>query len=319
MDALTDVLRAMRLSGGVFLDAEFTEPWCIISKVGPEDCRPFMAEPAQLIAYHYVVEGRLLMRIAGQAPISATAGHLLVLPRNDQHLLGSALDLQPTNADELIEPAGADGLARIRFGGGGARTCILCGFLGSSERSAPLIASLPAVVQLDLQDNLTGTWIESSIRYAARELSAGGPGTSANLARLAEILFTAAIHEYVKALPPGQKGWLAGLRDPCVGRTLALIHGQLTHPWTLDALAHEVGLSRSTLTERFTRHIGAPPMRYLSRRRLLLAAERLRDGQQSVAEIGYEVGYESEAAFNRAFKREFGTAPGAFRKESLES
>jgi len=319
MDALTDVLRAMRLSGGVFLDAEFTEPWCIISKVGPEDCRPFMAEPVQLIAYHYVVEGRLLMRIAGQAPISATAGHLLVLPRNDQHLLGSALDLQPTNADELIEPAGADGLARIRFGGGGARTCILCGFLGSSERSAPLIASLPAVVQLDLQDNLTGTWIESSIRYAARELSAGGPGTSANLARLAEILFTAAIHEYVKALPPGQKGWLAGLRDPCVGRTLALIHGQLTHPWTLDALAHEVGLSRSTLTERFTRHIGAPPMRYLSRRRLLLAAERLRDGQQSVAEIGYEVGYESEAAFNRAFKREFGTAPGAFRKESLES
>ena len=319
MDALTDVLRAMRLSGGVFLDAEFTEPWCIVSKVSPEDCRPFIAEPAQLIAYHYVVEGRLLMRIAGQAPISATAGHLLVLPRNDQHLLGSALDLQPTNADELIEPAGADGLARIRFGGGGARTCILCGFLGSSERSAPLIASLPAVVQLDLQDKLTGTWIEGSIRYAARELSAGGPGTSANLARLAEILFTAAIREYVKALPPGQKGWLAGLRDPCVGRTLALIHGQLTHPWTLDALAHEVGLSRSTLTERFTRHIGAPPMRYLSRRRLLLAAERLRDGQQSVAEIGYEVGYESEAAFNRAFKREFGTAPGVFRKESLES
>ena len=112
---------------------------------------------------------------------------------------------------------------------------------------------------------------------------------------------------------------MAGLRDPFVGRTLALLHGQLTYPWTLEALAHEVGLSRSTLTERFTRHIGAPPMRYLSRRRLLLAAERLRHGQQSVAEIGYEVGYESEAAFNRAFKREFGTAPGAFRKESSES
>ena len=319
MDALTDVLRAMRLSGGVFLDAEFTEPWCIIAKVGPEDCRPFIAEPAQLIAYHYVVEGRLLLRIAGQAPVSAAAGHLLVLPRNDQHLLGSALDLQPANADDLIEPAGADGLARIRFGGGGARTCILCGFLGTNDRSAPLIASLPAVVQLDLQDKLTGTWIEGSMRYAARELSAGGPGASANLARLAELLFAEAIREYVKALPPGQRGWLAGLRDPFVGRTLALLHGQLTHPWTLDALAHEVGLSRSTLTERFARHIGAPPMRYLSRRRLLLAAERLRHGQRSVAEIGYEVGYESEAAFNRAFKREFGIAPGAFRKESSES
>ena len=152
------------------------------------------------------------------------------------------------------------------------------------------------------------------MQYAARELAAGGPGTSANLARLAELLFTEAIRAYVKALPLGQKGWLAGLCDPCVGRVLALIHGQLAHPWTLDELARQVGRSRSTLTERFTRHLGMPPMRYLSRRRLLLAAERLRDGQQSVAEIGYEVGYESEAAFNRAFKREFGMTPGAFRK-----
>jgi AraC-like DNA-binding protein len=319
MDTLTDILRAMRLSGGVFLDAEFTEPWCIISKVGPEDCRPFMAEPAQLIAYHYVVEGRLLLSISGHAPVAAAAGHLLVLPRNDQHLLGSALDLQPANADELIEPAGADGLARIRFGGGGARTCIVCGFLGSDDRSAPLLTSLPALMTLDLQDKLTGPWIEGSMRYAARELTAGGPGTSANLARLAELLFTEAIRAYVKALPPGQRGWLAGLRDPVVGRTLALIHGQLVHPWTLDELVREAGLSRSTLTERFTRHIGVPPMRYLSRRRLLLAAERLRDGQQSVAEIGYGVGYESEAAFSRAFKREFGMAPGAFRQETLES
>jgi AraC-like DNA-binding protein len=319
MDILTDILRAMRLSGGVFLDAKFTEPWCIISKVGPEDCRPFMATPAQLIAYHYIVEGRLLMSISGQAPVSAAAGHLLVLPRNDQHLLGSALDIQPANADKLIEPAGADGLARIRFGGGGARTCILCGFLGSNDQSTPLLDSLPAVMTLDLQDKLTGPWIEGSMRYAARELAAGDPGTSANLARLAELLFTEAVREYVKALPPGQKGWLAGLHDPVVGRTLALIHGQLAHPWTLDELAREVGQSRSTLTEHFTRHIGMPPIRYLGHRRLLLAAERLREGQQSVAEIGYTVGYVSEAAFNRAFKREFGMAPGAFRKETLES
>jgi AraC-like DNA-binding protein len=277
-----------------------------------------MVEPAQLIAYHYVVEGRLLMSIAGQAPVAAAAGQLLVLPRNDPHLLGSALDLEPVSADDLIEPAGDDGLARIRFGGSGARTRILCGFLGSDDRSDPLISSLPAVMKLDPQDKLTGPWIEGSMRYAARELAAGGPGTSTNLARLAELLFTEAIRAYVKTLSPGQRGWLAGWRDPSIGRALALIHGRLAHPWTLEELARAVGLSRSTLTERFTRYIGVSPMRYLSRRRLLFAAERLREGQQSVAEIGYEVGYESEAAFNRAFKREFGMAPGAFRKETLE-
>lgn len=308
----------MRLSGGVFLDAAFTAPWCIISKVGPEDCSPFMTEPAHLIAYHYVVEGRSLVSIAGQSPILAVAGQLLVLPRNDQHLLGSALDLQPANAEDLIEPAGEDGLARIRFGGGGARTCILCGFLGMDDRSDPLISSLPAIMKLDLKHKLTGPWIEGSMRYAARELAAGGPGSSANLSRLAELLFTEAIREYVKALPPHQHGWLAGLRDPFVGQALALIHGRSVHAWTLDELAREVGLSRSTLTERFTRHIGMAPMRYLNRRKLLLAAERLRDRQQSVAQIGYGVGYESEAAFSRAFKREFGTAPGAFRKDVLE-
>ena len=314
MDALTDVLRAMRLSGGVFLDAAFTAPWCIIARITPEDCRPFMPRPAQLIAYHYVVEGRLYLRIAGQAPIMAAAGQLLVLPRNDQHVLGSALDLAPANVDELIEPAGEDGLARIRFGGGGARTCLLCGFLGSDDRSATLLASLPAVLQLDLQDTLTGPWIEHSMRYAAGALAAGGLGASANLARLAEILFTEAIRAYVTALPPGHTGWLAGLRDPGVGKTLALLHGRFAHPWTLAELARAVGLSRSTLTERFTRHIGVPPMHYLSRCRLLRAAEWLRAGQHSVAAIGYEVGYASEAAFNRAFKREFGMAPGVFRK-----
>jgi AraC-like DNA-binding protein len=314
MDALADILRAMRLSGGVFLDAVFTEPWCIISKVGPEDCHPFMAEPAHLIAYHYVVEGCVLVSLAGQTPVSATAGELLVLPRNDEHLMGSVLNIQPANADELIEPVGDGGLARIRFGGGGTRTCTLCGFLGMDDRNDPLIASLPAIMKLDLNSQLTGRWIEGSIRYAAHELTAGGPGASANLARLAELLFTEAIREYIKTLPPGQSGWLAGLRDPFVAQALGLIHRGAARGWTLDELAREVGLSRSTFTERFTRHLGMAPMRYLHRRKLLLAAERLRSSQQSVAQIGYEVGYESEAAFSRAFKREFGTAPGAFRK-----
>lgn len=316
---LTEVLRAMRLSGAVFLDAEFTEPWCISSKVGPDDCRPFMAPPAHLIAYHHVVEGRLLLSVEGETPLAATAGHLVVLPRNDAHVLGSDLNVAPASADDLIEPPGEDGLARIRFGGGGPRTRILCGFLGSDECNAPLLSALPSVLNLDLKDTLAGPWIEGSMRYAARELASGGDGAPASLALLAELLLAEAIREYAKAQPPDRKGWLSGIRDPHVGRALALIHGRPTHPWTLEDLSREVGLSRSVLTDRFARFIGISPMRYLQRRRLDLAAAKLRNGRQSIARVAYESGYDSEAAFSRAFKRERATSPGAYRKAENET
>ncbi|HYN39159.1 MAG TPA: AraC family transcriptional regulator [Rhodospirillales bacterium] len=314
MDALTDVLRAMRLSGAVFLEGEFTAPWSISSHVDPQDCRPFMPPPVQLIAYHYVLEGRLLLQVEGEPPVDAGAGRLLMLPRNEPHILASAPGLPPANADDLVEPAGEDGLARIRFGGGGPVTRILCGFLGSDNRADPLLASLPPVVNLDLTGNLTGTWIEGSVRYAARELAGGGPGASVNLARLAELLFAEAVRQYLKALPRARTGWLAGLCDPHVGRALALMHRRPGHPWTLDELAREVGLSRSALAERFGRFVGASPIRYLQRWRIELAAARLTDGRQPIAQIAYETGYESEAAFSRAFKRELGRSPGAFRR-----
>lgn len=318
MDALTDVLRAMRLSGAVFLEGEFTAPWCVSSQVGPEDCRLFMPPPARLIAYHYVLEGRLLLQAEGEPPVDAGAGRLLVLPRNDPHILASAPGLRPANADDLLEPPGNDGLAHIRFGGGGPVTRILCGFLGSDDRTDPLLSSLPPVVDLDLTGNLSGPWIEGSVRYAARELAGGGPGTSASLARLAELLFAEAVRQYIKALPQARAGWLAGLCDPHVGRALALMHRSPGHPWTLEELAREVGLSRSALAERFGRFVGASPIRYLQRRRIELAAARLTSCRQPIAQIAYETGYVSEAAFSRAFKRELGRSPAAFRRPDGE-
>jgi AraC-like DNA-binding protein len=314
VDALAQILRTMRLSGGVFLDAEFTEPWCINAQVGPEDCRAFRPMPPRLIAYHYVVEGRLYLSVEGQAPAEAGPRQLLVLPRNDVHVLGSSVGAAPAEVAPLIEPPGDDGLGRIRFGGGGARTRILCGFLGSEDRSDPLIAGLPRVMKLELGDRLTGPWIEGSMRYAAREIAAGGEGSAACLARLAELLFAEAIREYLKALPRQQIGWLAGLRDPYVARALAFIHGQPDHAWTLEGLARRVGLSRSSFAERFVRHVQVSPMRYLARQRLRHAAERLREGDVPIGRIADEAGYESEASFTRAFKREYGTAPGTFRR-----
>jgi AraC-like DNA-binding protein len=312
-DPLHELLRDMTLSGAVFLDAEFTAPWCIASKVTPEDCRPFMPVPAQLIAYHYVIHGQLLLKIEDREPVVAKSSDLIILPRNDLHILGSQIDLPPANADDLVEPADEKGLARIRYGGGGAPTQILCGFLGSNDPNHPLILSLPPILKLTLDDGAIASWIEGSMRYAACELARGGPGASLSLARLSELLLAEAIRTYARRLPQGEGDWLAGLCDPYVGRALSFIHRKLAYPWRLEELAREVGLSRSALGDRFIEHVGVSPMRYLSRRRLQEAADQLRNSRRPVAQIAYDIGYESEAAFSRSFKREFGIAPVAFR------
>jgi AraC-like DNA-binding protein len=314
MDTLTDVLRALRLTGAVFLDAEFTAPWCIRAQVEPGDCSGFTPVPARLIAYHYVLEGSLRLSVAGSPPVIAGPGHLLVLPRNDVHLLGSDLDLVPVEVAALIEPGGAQGLARLQVGGGGQRCRVLCGFLGGDGCVDPLVASLPPVVSVAVDANISGAWIEGSIRYAAQALAAGGPGAASSLARLAELLFGEAVRAYLATLPQQQGGWLAGLRDPFVGRALALIHQDPTRAWTLDALSRGAGLSRSALAQRFSACTGVPPMRYLASCRLQRAAQRLRESAVPVGRVAFDIGYASEAAFTRAFKREFGMAPAMFRK-----
>lgn len=316
MDALSDVLRAVRLSGGVFLDAQFTAPWCVTAKVGPEDCRPFLPMPAHVIAYHYVVSGGFLLQVDDEPAVSMQAGEIVLLPRNDPHRLGSALNLKAVNADDLVQVPAEGGLARISYGGGGPRTHIVCGFIGSEVHHDPLVASLPKVLKLNARDGAAGEWIESSFRFAASELAAGRAGSGTVLSKLSELLFIEAMRRYMTTLPAQQRGWLSGLRDPMVGRALALLHGRLAYPWTAEELARRVGLSRSTFAERFTNLVGEPPMRYLTNWRMQLAAQRLRDGHQSVARVAYDVGYESEAAFNRAFKRELGVPPATWRKQA---
>jgi AraC-like DNA-binding protein len=315
-DALSELLRAVRLTGGVFLDAEFGAPWCVSSRIGPEDCRAFGLASEQVIATHYVLEGALRLAVDGEPPIELRTGDLVLLPRNDVHRLGSDLSRTPVSADELIQPAGDHALATIRHGGKGARTHIVCGFLASELAANPLFTSLPRVFALHADGPLTRDWIASSFRYAAAELAAGRPGTDTMLAKLSELLFVEAVRACIDALPDGRTGWLAGLRDPYVGRALALLHDRVAHAWTVEALAREVGLSRSALGERFAFLLGEPPMRYLTRWRMQLASLRLRESQDALAQIAAEVGYDSEAAFNRAFKREFGVPPAAWRKRA---
>ncbi|MBM7062485.1 AraC family transcriptional regulator [Pseudomonas sp. UL073] len=315
MDALSDVLAAARLSAVAFLHAEFTAPWCIIAQVGEADCRPLGAVPPHIIAYHYVVDGSLRLELPGAPVLQLHAGDIVMLPRNDPHVLASAAHLRPQLVDNLIQPLGSSGLAELCYGGGGAATHLICGFLGCELPRSPLLETLPAVLHLPLYEDVAGVWVSQSFHLAAEEFAANRLGSTTVLNKLAELLFVEAVRRYLSELPAGQTGWLAGLRDPFVGRALALLHHHLALPWTTEGLAREVGLSRSAFAERFTRLVGQPPMHYLAHWRLQSAALRLRDGGQLLAQIAFDVGYESEAAFNRAFKREFGLPPATWRRQ----
>ena len=317
MDALSDLLRVVRLSGGVFLDAEFSAPWCVAAQVGAEDCRLVMVEPARVIAFHYVVAGRLLLQVAAELPVELRSGTIVLLPRNDAHTLASETGLQPVSGDRLMQADPGGGLARIRYGGGGESAHIVCGFVGTEARHHPLIDALPSTLVLDLNGKPAGEWISSSFRYAAGELAAVRAGSAIVLAKLSEAMFVEAVRCYLETLPEDRRGWLAGLRDPVVGRALALLHTQLARAWTAEELAREACLSRSAFADRFTALIGVPPIKYLTTWRMQVAAQRLRESRRSMAQIAADVGYESEAAFARAFKREFAMSPAQWRKQPL--
>lgn len=317
MDALSDVLRVARLTGGVFLHGEFFAPWCVATRIGPEHCAPALGPASHLILYHYVVEGELRLRVEGEGgeALALRAGEVVMLPRNDLHLMGSDLDLPPTMGGDIIQMPRQGGLFSIRHGGNGARARLVCGFLGcDSAKSNPVISALPAALKLNLEEGAAAEWIRSTFQYAAEEVAAGRPGSETVLAKLSELLFVETVRRYADSLPEGRSGWLAGLRDPHVARALAVIHRDIARPWTVDELGREAGLSRSALADRFARLIGMAPMRYVANWRMQVATQKLLNTSASLAQITDMVGYESEAAFSRAFKKAFGTAPATWRR-----
>ncbi|HSD69974.1 MAG TPA: AraC family transcriptional regulator [Woeseiaceae bacterium] len=315
MDAFSDVLRVIRLVGGVFLEAEFTAPWCLTGKISADHCKPYLVTPRHVIAYHFVAQGRMSLRIESGETVEVSAGELVLLPHNDTHLLGSDLNVAPKPAQSVVQLPEPGDISRIVYGGGGEATQLLCGYLGAETSFDPLRTALPPLLKLDVRATASGAWIESSMRFAASEIAAGRAGSTTVLAKLSELLFVEAVGRYVASLPEERRSWLAGLRDPKVGRALALLHTRPMHAWTAESLAVEVGMSRSAFAERFTALVGSPPMQYLTLWRMHIAAQRLREGHDNLAQIAFDVGYESEAAFSRAFKRQFGTSPGGWRKQ----
>ena len=319
MDALSDVLRVAHLTGGVFLHAEFFEPWCIATRIEPETCAPFLDPASHVIPYHYIVEGALEVCVAGEGGDRVTlgAGDVVLVPRNDRHLMGSDLNLSPAAAGDLIRPPTSGGLLSIHHGGTGGRTRVVCGFLGcASADGNPVLSTLPPLLKLSAEEGGKAEWIRSTFQYAAEEVAAGRPGSETVLAKLSELLFVEAVRRYAETLTEGQSGWLAGLREPYVARALALLHRDIARCWTVDDLGREVGLSRSALADRFIRLIGVPPMRYLANWRMQVATQKLRTTSASLAQVAEAVGYDSEAAFSRAFKKAIGTAPATWRRSN---
>ena len=319
MDALSDVLRVARLTGGVFLHAEFFAPWCMAARVGPEHCTPALGPASHLILYHYVVEGKLRIRVdEGDGDgLVLGAGDVVLLPRNDVHLVGSDLTLPPVAGVDIIQPPKKGGLFTIHHGGGGERTRMICGYLGCDDiEENPVLSTLPALLKLDVEQGGAAEWIRSTFQYAADEVARGRPGSETVLAKLSELLFVEAVRRYAETLPQGQTGWLAGLRDPHVARALALLHHDITRPWNVNDLSREVGLSRSALADRFIGLIGMPPMHYVASWRMQIATQKLRNTNASLAQVADLVGYSSEAAFSRAFKKAFGTAPATWRRSN---
>ena len=319
MDSLSDVLKSVHLEGAVYLNAEFTAPWCIRGKYGVENLRNWLSGADHLMFFHFLVAGACKVRLAeGTDVLDVAAGDFVLFPRDDRHLMGSDLRLAPVETAELLR---ADGILtdpdfiRLRHGGGGAVTRFVCGYLACSRSVVrPLIEALPRVLRIPIGDGSASALVRDLLRVGVQESSESRPGAGSILTKLSELLFVEALRRYVEALPPEVTGWLAGVRDPQVGRALALVHAEPGRAWTVDDLARSVALSRSALAERFTALVGEPPMQYLMRWRLALAARMLRSGPEAIGRVAERSGYESEAAFSRAFKREFGVPPATWRR-----
>ena len=269
-----------------------------------------------MIVFHFLTEGRAYVRLPGGHKEELKAGDIVVIPHGDAHLLGNGAPEKPVDSFRVFAKDVAKGLKVVRYGGGGEITKFVCGYLSCEPRlSEVFLAGLPRVLVVHVAKEPSGQWLENSIRFSVDAANGFGAGSGLMLAKLSELLFVETLRRYISSLPPGKTGWLAGARDPIIGKALALLHREPAHPWTISSLARRIGLSRTRLAERFRHFLGEPPMAYLTQWRLKLGAEILQSTEDSVAQVAAAVGYGSEAAFNRAFKRGFACPPAQFRRE----
>jgi AraC-like DNA-binding protein len=320
MDALSEALSSVRMTGAIFFDAICTAPWGFAVPAMKEVAHVLAPGTERLVGYHLVAEGRAVVRLEGAADVPVAAGDIVIFPHGDPHTVTNGAPPALIDSGASIGSLMAGDLSTLRVGGGGEETRFVCGYFGCERHAARLfLAGLPTMIKINIRGDAAGEWLESSIRYLLCEATSGGPGRTILLSKMAEALFIETLRRYMQQLPPEQNGWLAGARDPVVGAVLALLHRSPFHPWTMAELVRQVGASRSVIAERFARLLGEPPLRYLARWRLQLAARLLQTTRKTSLQVASEVGYESESAFNRAFKREYGLPPAQYRRRRAEN
>ena len=313
LDPLSDVLQSIRLQGAVFYFVECVEPWAAEAPPAAEIAAALMPGAQHVFEFHAVTSGRCWAGPIGAQPIRLEEGDFVAFPQGDPHVVSSAPGMRaPPDPAIFARQEGQQLPYPVTYGSGhGARAGLVCGFLGCDARPFnPLLATLPRVLHASRRDGVD--WLSRFIDLAVAESRERRPGGDSVLSRVSELLFVEVVRRHLEALPQGETGWFAGLRDEFVGKAIERLHGRPAAPWTLDLLAREVGLSRSALAERFTRLVGEPPMHYLARWRMQLASARLASGGANVQAVAAEVGYASKAAFSRAFKKIVGAPPATW-------
>ncbi len=318
MDALSETLRVVRLVGAIFLQGRFTAPWCYQSP-SADTAAPILEPGAErVVIFHLITEGECHVEMDGQPPVCLRAGDAVIFPQGDAHRMGSAPGLAPATGARLHEVLSRRPRTLV-YGGGGATTRLVCGYMACDARLAGLLMTgLPPLVRVNVRGSNAGMWLEASVRYALAEARSPRPGGAGVLAKLAEVLFIEVLRLHMNEQGAGHKGWLAGVGDRIVGAALNALHSRPAHAWTLEELARTAHTSRSVLAERFQDLVGTSPMQYLTQWRMLLAANLLSRSNAPLARIAEDVGYQTDTAFSRAFRREYGAPPATWRRRQGE-
>ena len=314
-DLLSDLLGHMHLAGTVLFRAEFREPWSVVT---PASCQlaqvlPFRTE--HIIPFHVIASGGCWLELPQRKPVWLTNGDAVLLPYGDSHRLSGRDAAISVQVGQLLpQPPWSDILV-VEHGGTGVNTSIICGFLQCDELLFhPFLRHLPALLHVSPDATPTDKWLASTIRHTATEASKPMPGSRTMLPRLTELMFVEILRKHMQGLTADEVGWFAAVNDPVAGVALKCLHAAPLQEWSVERLARRVGVSRTVLAERFRHFLNQPPMQYLARWRLQLAAQHLAAGDLPMKAIADQCGYQSEAAFSRAFKRHFGLPPGDWRR-----
>jgi AraC-like DNA-binding protein len=314
MDALSQTLSVVRLVGAIFINAKFTAPWCYQSPSAVAAAPLLEPGAERVVIFHMITEGECHVEIGDEPPVRLTAGDVVVFPQGHAHRMCSQPGVSPAAGARLDEVLSRRPRQLI-YGGGGPATRLVCGYLACDRRLAGmLLAGLPVLLRVNVRGSSAGMWLEASVRYALAEARSPRPGGAGVLAKLAEVLFIEVLRLYVNQQSEGRIGWLAAVGDRIVGAALNQLHARPAHTWTVDELAREAHTSRSVLAERFQALVGSSPMQYLTQWRMLLAANLLTRSNAPLARIAEDVGYQTDTAFSRAFRREFGSPPATWRR-----